>query len=109
MRENPAISDWVPISEGSTEGLLGGWLAQRCGGGGSRPNFYCLPCVPSSFRALRMPDKSFWKSGMIRFERIAVRTDLESLRAANDHACLSRIPLNGSLLSYHRSNKPARV
>jgi hypothetical protein len=29
-RENPAISDWVPISGGkSTEGLLGGWLAQR--------------------------------------------------------------------------------
>ncbi len=29
MRENPAISDWVHISGGSTEGLLGGWLAQR--------------------------------------------------------------------------------
>jgi len=29
MQENPAISDWVPISGGSTEGLLGGWLAQR--------------------------------------------------------------------------------
>jgi hypothetical protein len=29
MRENPAISDWVPISGGCTEGLLGGWLAQR--------------------------------------------------------------------------------
>ena len=29
MRENPVISDWVPISGGSTEGLLGGWLAQR--------------------------------------------------------------------------------
>jgi hypothetical protein len=29
MWENPAISDWVPSSGGSTEGLLGGWLAQR--------------------------------------------------------------------------------
>jgi len=29
MRENPAISDWVPISGGSTKGFLGGWLAQR--------------------------------------------------------------------------------
>ncbi len=29
MQENPAIADWVPISGGSTEGLLGGWLAQR--------------------------------------------------------------------------------
>jgi len=29
MRENPVITDWVPISGGSTEGLLGGWLAQR--------------------------------------------------------------------------------
>lgn len=29
MQENPVITDWVPISGGSTEGLLGGWLAQR--------------------------------------------------------------------------------
>jgi hypothetical protein len=29
MRENPAISDWVPYIGGSTEGSLGGWLAQR--------------------------------------------------------------------------------
>ncbi len=29
MRENPVISDWVRISKGLTEGLLGGWLAQR--------------------------------------------------------------------------------
>ena len=29
MQENPVISDWVPISGGSTEGSLGGWLAQR--------------------------------------------------------------------------------
>src|SRR5437870_4942518 len=105
MRENPAISDWVPISEGSTEGLLGGWLAQRqaalrgvvAAGRGLTSIVY---------RACRVAlehfvcQTSFWKSGMIRFERIAVRTDLESLRAANDHACLPRIPLNGSLLSY---------
>jgi hypothetical protein len=29
MRENPVISDWVHVSGGNTEGLLGGWLAQR--------------------------------------------------------------------------------
>lgn len=29
MQENPVISDWVPRSGGCTEGLLGGWLAQR--------------------------------------------------------------------------------
>ena len=29
MQENPVISDWVPNSGGYTEGLLGGWLAQR--------------------------------------------------------------------------------
>jgi hypothetical protein len=29
MQENPVISDWVPSSGGSTEGLLGGRLAQR--------------------------------------------------------------------------------
>jgi len=29
MRENPAIADWVRSSGGCTEGLLGGWLAQR--------------------------------------------------------------------------------
>jgi hypothetical protein len=29
MRENPAISDWVQILGGLTEGLLGGWLALR--------------------------------------------------------------------------------
>jgi peptidase E len=28
-RENPVIADWVHVSGGSTEGLLGGWLAQR--------------------------------------------------------------------------------
>ena len=28
-RENPVISDWVRVSGGSTEGSLGGWLAQR--------------------------------------------------------------------------------
>jgi hypothetical protein len=29
MRENPAISDWVPCFGKKTEGMLGGWLAQR--------------------------------------------------------------------------------
>ena len=29
MRENPAISDWVPCFGGKPKGMLGGWLAQR--------------------------------------------------------------------------------
>ena len=29
MRENPVIADWVHFKGGITEGLLGGWLAQR--------------------------------------------------------------------------------
>jgi len=53
MQENPAISDWVPISGGSTEGLLGGWLAQRQAAlrevmaAGALSTFTLgLPCVP---------------------------------------------------------------
>ena len=29
MQENPVIADWVHLKGGITEGLLGGWLAQR--------------------------------------------------------------------------------
>jgi|SRR5882724_521406 len=29
MRENPVIPDWVHVLGGNTEGMLGGWLAQR--------------------------------------------------------------------------------
>ncbi len=29
MRENPVIFDWVHVSGGTTEGMLGGRLAQR--------------------------------------------------------------------------------
>ncbi len=62
MQENPVISDWVPISGGSTEGLLGEWLAQRQAAlrevmaAGALSTFTLgLPCVPillkSSLRA----------------------------------------------------------
>ena len=62
MQENPAISDWVPISGGSTEGLLGGWLAQRQAAlrdvmaAGAISTFTLgLPCVPAILRAACVP------------------------------------------------------
>jgi hypothetical protein len=69
MQENPAISDWVPISGGSTEGLLGGWLAQRQAAlrdvmaAGALPTFTLgLPCVPVISRAASVPqEENFWK------------------------------------------------
>ena len=73
MRENPAIADWVPISGGSTEGLLGGWLAQRQAAlrgvmaAGALSTFTLgLPCVPVISRAASVPQKKFfWKAAMI--------------------------------------------
>ncbi|HKO60022.1 MAG TPA: hypothetical protein VJV03_02585 [Pyrinomonadaceae bacterium] len=54
MQENPVISDWVPNSDGYTEGLLGGWLAQRQAAlrgmvaAGALSTFTLgLPCVPA--------------------------------------------------------------
>ena len=69
MRENPAISDWVRSSGGCTEGLLGGWLAQRQAAlrgmvaAGAFPTFTLgLPCVPVFLRAPHVPQKKFfWK------------------------------------------------
>jgi hypothetical protein len=67
MRENPVISDWVPSSGGSTEGLLGGWLAQRQAAlrgmvaAGALSTFTLgRPCVPVSSRAPRVPQKVFF-------------------------------------------------
>ena len=54
MQENPVIADWVPSSDGSTEGLLGGWLAQRQAalrGSWRRGHFQPLHWV---FRACRL-------------------------------------------------------
>jgi hypothetical protein len=73
MRENPAIADWVPISGGSTEGLLGGWLAQRQAAlrdvmaAGALSTFTLgLPCMPVISRAACVPEKRFfWKAAMI--------------------------------------------
>ena len=66
MQENPVISDWVPISGGSTEGLLGGWLAQRQAAlrevmaAGALSTFTLgLPCVPVFPRAPPVPEKEF--------------------------------------------------
>ncbi|HEY5885580.1 MAG TPA: hypothetical protein VIT88_12890, partial [Pyrinomonadaceae bacterium] len=55
-------SDWVPISGGCTEGMLGGWLAQRQAAlrgklaAGALSTFTLgLPCVPTFLRASRVP------------------------------------------------------
>jgi len=74
MRENPAIADWVPISGGSTEGSLGGWLAQRQAAlregmaAGALSTFTLgLPCVPVISRAACVPKKKFfWNATSIR-------------------------------------------
>jgi hypothetical protein len=76
MRENPAISDWVPISEGSTEGLLGGWLAQRHAAlrevmaAGALSTFTLgLPCVPVLLEHLLCHRKTFCgKGGLFSLE-----------------------------------------
>jgi len=67
MRENPAIADWVPSSGGCTEGLLGGWLAQRLAAlrevmaAGALSTFTLgLPCVPEFLRAACVPRESFF-------------------------------------------------
>jgi hypothetical protein len=70
MQENPVIFDWVPISGGSTEGSLGGWLAQRQAAlrevmaAGALSTFTSgLPCVPVLLRAACVPNrKNFRKS-----------------------------------------------
>ena len=75
MQENPAISDWVPISGGSTEGSLGGWLAQRLAAlrevmaAGALPTFTLgLPCVPVLLRAACVPRRRiFWKAATIAY------------------------------------------
>ena len=75
MQENPAISDWVPSSGGCTEGLLGGWLAQRQAAlremmaAGALSTFTLgLPCVPVILRAACVPLREFlWNSGGIQF------------------------------------------
>jgi len=75
MQENPAISDWVPISGGSTEGLLGGWLAQRQAAlrevmaAGALSTFTLgLLCVPVILRAACVPRRRiFWKPATIAY------------------------------------------
>jgi hypothetical protein len=65
-RENPVIADWVHVSGGSTEGLLGGWLAQRQAAlrevmaAGALSTFTLrLLCVPMISRAPSVPEKRF--------------------------------------------------
>ena len=61
-RKNPVIADWAHVSGGSTEGSLGGWLAQRQAAlrevmaAGALSTFTLgLPCVPILSRAPRVP------------------------------------------------------
>ena len=67
MQENPVIADWVRVSEGSTEGLLGGWLTQRQAAlrevmaAGALPTFTLgLPCVPVVSRAACVPKRNVY-------------------------------------------------
>ena len=89
MQENPVISDWVHISEGSTEGLLGGWLAQRQAAlrevmaAGALPTFTLgLPCVPVILRAACVPqERIFWKPATIAYRRGISQGSTERLAA----------------------------
>ena len=89
MRENPAISDWVPISGGSTEGLLGGWLAQRQAAlrdvmaAGAHPTFTLgLLCVPVILRAPCVPHaRIYWNRERIRLRPLANLTTATQLNA----------------------------
>ena len=72
MQENPVISDRVPNSGGYTEGLLGGWLAQRQAAlrgmlaAGALSTFTLgLPCVPVFSRAPHVPQKTFSGSNCV--------------------------------------------
>jgi hypothetical protein len=91
MQENPVISDWVPISGGSTEGSLGEWLAQRQAAlrevmaAGALPTFTLgLPCVPVILRAACVPQRRiFWKAAAIAYrpshiQRLAQATGSET-------------------------------
>src|SRR6185437_2421599 len=85
MQENPAISDWVPISGGSTEGLLGGWLAQRQAAlrevmaAGALSTFTLgLPCVPVILRAACVPqERIFWKPAAITYRPGISQSNIE--------------------------------
>src|SRR5205807_9888432 len=63
MRENPVISDRVPIRGDLTEGSLGGRLAQRLAAlrevmaAGARL-FACLPSSPSALAVPRVREKA---------------------------------------------------
>ena len=72
MRENPVISDWVHISGGSTEGLLGGWLAQRqaalrgmLAAGARSTRFVSSVRAVLSLSTLRATENVFWNSEWI--------------------------------------------
>ena len=85
MQENPAISDRLPITGGSTEGLLGGWLAQRQAAlrevmaAGALSTFTLgLPCVPVVLRAACVPQRRiFWKPATIAYRRAYSGTNPE--------------------------------
>src|SRR5258706_9099853 len=84
MQENPAISDWVPISGGSTEGLLGGWLAQRQAAlreemaAGALSTFSLgLPGWPVVSKAALGPKKKFfWNATRINYKKKQLRAPL---------------------------------
>ena len=92
MQENPVISDWVPISGGSTEGSLGRWLAQRQAAlrevmaAGALPTFTLgLPCVPVLLRAASVPQRRiFWKAATIAYRPVTFNDLPKQLAAKRD-------------------------
>ena len=72
MRENPVISDWVRGSGGSTEGLLGGRLAQRQAAlrglmaAGARSTFGFSVRADALLSTSCATKRNFWKRELIR-------------------------------------------
>ena len=82
MRENPAISDWVRISKGLTEGLLGGGLAQRQAAlrgvmaAGARFNFALVSrACRLSLEHVLCHERHFWKTVAIERKEDACGAD----------------------------------
>ena len=103
MRENPVIADWVPSSGGSTEGLLGGWLAQRQAAlrgklaAGALLTFTLVSrACRLSLRAPRVPQKTFRgiSEGLDVMRSPATQIFMAGLMTTISHS-----PLNDEIIS----------
>src|SRR5690242_20209158 len=85
MRENPVISDRVPIRGDFAEGSLGGRLAQRLAAlrdvmaAGAR----FVSCLPSCSSALAVPSKS-QRRARDQNERVEAENKGQTLEGSND-------------------------